>query len=129
MAVPITHSGKVGKGLIGSVAIHLTKCDELDATTAEDDGYEVTDVGVVGVTANVSGYYFVGATKIATLRPARGTNLYLYTYKLGVDVGQFWLLPNFVVTEFRHSSEVRGKIEFTATFRSRGTYTAPVDPA
>jgi hypothetical protein len=134
VSVPVTHSGKAGRGLIGSVAITLTewsvreKGDELDATTAEDGGFEVIDTGVQGLTVTVKGYYFVGATKINPMAIGRGTNLNLYTYNLGSDVGPYWSIPNFAVTEFEHSSRVRDRIEFTATFRSRGSYTRPVDP-
>jgi hypothetical protein len=136
MAIPaLFFSGKFGKGLIGTVVIYLNRwsvrerADELDGTTAEDDGFEVIDAGVQGLTIDVDGYYFQGVSKIASHRPGRGTGLKLYTYKQSTDTGPFWDVPNFACIEFNHTSEVRGKVQFRATFRTRGTYTAPVDPA
>jgi hypothetical protein len=135
MAVPSTVSGKVGKGLIGLIPILITEwtvdddADDLDATTAEDDGFGVADVGVQQLSGTVKGKYIVTATKIASHRPGRGTGLKLYTYSMGADVGPFWDVPNFAISNFNQSTPVRGEITFSFRFKSRGTYTAPVDPS
>lgn len=135
MPVPNMVSGKVGKGRIGSIVIHLSKwtvddeADDLDATTAEDDGYGVADTGVEQVSGNVEGWYTIGQTALGHMVPGRGTNLRLYTYLLGADVGPYWDIPNFAISNLQHGSEVRGRINFSFRFKSRGAFTRPLDPA
>ena len=137
MAVPTTVSGRVAKVVIGSVNITAHEwsveevSDELDGTTAEDDGYEVTDYGVTGLRITVRGWYTIGASKVAPLRAGqRGSSTFtLNTYKLGADTGQTWILTNYTCVRFEMTARVRDRIEFVGTVRSRGTYTGPVDPA
>lgn len=138
MAVPVTHSGKAGKGRIGGAGsggttIHLHEWtvretpDEIDGTTAEDEGYLVPDTGCIGIEATVRGYHFLTVTDLDPLFSGqRGTDLYLYTYLIGADIGPFWRLNNFVITGMVHSSRVRDRIEFEFTAKSRGTFTRPI---
>lgn len=134
MAVPVSTSGKQGKGLIGAVVIHLTKwtvdddSDELDATTAEDDGYGVSDDGVEQLSGTMEGVYTLTVTKIDHMKPGRGTALKLYLYKKVAELGPFWDVPNFTVHGLQISSEVRGQIRFSCKWKSRGPFTRPVDP-
>lgn len=139
MAIPTsTNTGKVGKGRIGAGSAVITlhewsvreTPDEIDATTAEDDGYLMPDTGCIGIEANIRGHYLINVTRLNLLFSGqRGTLLYLYTWLLAPDTGPFWLLPAFVVTAMGHQSRVRGTIEFECTVKSRGTFTRPVDPA
>lgn len=134
MAVPTTTSGKVGKGLVGAVVIHLTKwtvdddADELDATTAEDDGFGVSDDGVEQCSGTMEGVYTVGVTKLDHMKPGRGVTLKLYTYKKAADLGPFWDIPNFTIHGLQQSSEVRGQIRFSCKWKSRGAFSRPIDP-
>lgn len=135
MAVPATVSGKAGKALIGTAVCTITRwdvdddADELDATTAEDDGYGVADLGVQQISGTLEGKYIVTATKIAHLRPQIGASMKLYTYKIDPDIGPFYDIPFFAISNFKLTSVVRGEITFSCRFKSRGTFTGPVDPA
>lgn len=134
MAVPLTVSGKVGRGLIGIIPIWLSAwvvdddADDLDGTTAESDGYGDADIGVEQISGSIDGKYKIGVTKIAHLAPQLGTNLKLYTYKLLADTGPFWDIPSYAINGLRHGSQVRGEITFTCRFKSKGLFTRPVDP-
>lgn len=135
MAVPVTVSGRAGKGLIGVIPITITgwtvdnEADDVDGTTAEDDGFGWADYGVQQISGTLEGRYRIGVSKINPLQPGVGSTLKLYTYKIASDLGPFWDIPAFVVHGFQHRSQVRGEITFTCRFKSRGTYTTPVDPA
>lgn len=124
-------SGKGASGYInGTMVAGCHKWDaeesgvELDNATSSTGGYENPEIGLKGLTANLDGWFDVGTSSIGPIRVgSEVSNLKLYATDAGAEAGLMATIPLGIVTRLRVSAEVRGKIEFAATIKSKGAYT------
>ncbi len=125
-------SGKYAEAKIGGMApVYISgqyswsieeTAQELDATTAEDDGYSNTEDGVWSATVELSGYLDLADGDYTSIR--RGTlisNLKLYIDK--DDATASFVFPTAKVFRSTMSAEVNGRVEWRATIKNKGSYT------
>ena len=128
----MTHSGKEIEAKIGGMAPVFVSgnyawnmeenADELDGTTGEDAGYENPSVGVYSGVVMLKGYMDIVSGTYTPIR--RGTtisNLKLYRDK--DDTNPAFSIPSAVVLQSTQGGEVRGKVEWTARIKTKGSYT------
>lgn len=128
--MPTSTTGRNFTAKIGTVAISgLLKGDvgeegdELDATDSLSAPFTDTDMGCYGVKGTLEGHHRVDLSPFPTL--AIGTvltNLNIFMH--GGTVAS-WIFPSAIVTKGSASAEIRGKVQFTINFSSKGTYTRP----
>ena len=121
-------SGKYMIATVGDTLVHGNyawtieeTADELDATTAEDGGYENPDDGVWSSTVNLKGYMnIIDGTYTPVRRGTLITDLRLY--RNIDDAEPAFAIPLAKVFTSTQGGEVKGKIEWTAKIKTKGIY-------
>jgi hypothetical protein len=98
---------------------------EIDTTNSESAGfYESEDSGISTLTVRMDGDYNVSGSPLVNFAP--GSLVATVKLYLNGTAGQpFYDIPSFRVISVSLSGEVKGKIKFSITGKSNGTYTRP----
>lgn len=114
--VPVTITGIVS-GEIREVP------DDLDATDSNSAPYGTTDVGCTQLVGQLKGHWRTTGTTPANLKA--GTILQDFDIFPHGSANPEYHMEEMICLEGTTSVAVRGKVEFTINFKSRGAYTVP----
>lgn len=96
---------------------------ELDRTVGANNGFGNLDLGVQRATISIKGYMDVATGQYTKVEAGQIiTNLYLY--RDSADSYPSYSFPSVAVPKSKQGGEVDGKIEWSATFKNRGSYTS-----
>lgn len=97
------------------------EADDHEGTTGEDEGYENGCTGVKVAVVNLRGWMDIAAGEYVTVQAKTIiSNLKLYLDK---DATVNWTFPTAEVITSTQGGEVKGKVQWTARIKSRGSYT------
>lgn len=97
--------------------------DELDATDSDSAPFGDTDVGCTQLVGQLKGHLRLTGTQPSAIKP--GTILEdLKIYPFG-STNPDYDMPEAICLEGTESIAVRGKVEYTINFKSKGAYTVP----
>jgi hypothetical protein len=115
---------KLGGNVVGGIysADFQEKVDDLDRTTGADGGYTNTDAGCLTIEGTIQGYYDLTNTAYTAVRA--GSLLANFAQYATVNGNTAWVfIPSGLVLESAIKGEVRGRLEFSARVRNKGSYT------
>lgn len=116
VGTPITISG-LTRGEIRDVG------DELDSTDSDSAPYLDTDIGCVGKTGALEGHFRVEGMQFPALSMGTIlTTLKIYPHGILADA---YIFPLAIVLPGSVAVEVRGKVQFTINWASKGAFTEP----
>jgi hypothetical protein len=96
--------------------------EELDRTEAETEGFEDTDDGVWSLTVNLKGFMDIADGSYTPVR--RGTLITdLKLFRDKDDATPAFVIPKAKVYTSTQGGEVKGKVEWTARIKAKGSYT------
>lgn len=115
--------GKIGSNLIAGInSIDISEeGDNLDATTAEDEGGMRDDTGCSRITVTIQGYFDLVNGSVSQVR--RGTtvaNLYLYLTATEGGGAKRAYITEGLVQSCKLGGTIRDRVTFTATIVSQG---------
>lgn len=115
--------GKIGNNLIAG--IYDISADEngdnLDQTTADDEGGLRDDVGCSRVTCTIKGYYSLASAAVSPVRRGQTvTNLNLYLTATEGAGAKKVRIGEGLVQAYQITGQVRDRVMFTATIVSQG---------
>ena len=125
-------SGKLFTATIGATPVTITGltrgdiqdvADELDSTDSDSAPYLDTDIGCRGKTGTLEGHFRAEGMQFPALTVGTQlTSLKIYPHGIAGDPYTF---PVAIVLPGSVAVEVRGKVQFTIKWASKGTFTEP----
>jgi len=130
--MPTPVSGKNGRVTCDGTTLYLTEwtvrehTDQLDTTNFESLGFGEQVPGILQATITLSGYYDVGIPPMAD-PPNLGSGSQVANLNCIINktLNNKYLFPIADVEDSEVKVPVRGRVDFTATLKSNGTYTRP----
>ncbi len=118
-------AGKGAHGYIGAQLIaglynvtFRVNTVELDNATGATGGYENPEAGLLGGTLSIRGWYDVGLSRVSPVLAGQ-TVEQVFIYLTLDETTPHVLIPLGLVTESETGAEVRGKIDFSCTIKTK----------